>query len=164
MLVCRPCSDRYRMKRMLDINKPCILHPFLEMWSRRGFFAHHISCRLQKLVVGDLACTIRRKGIIRGSPFQIEIGKLHVATRVGELESLFHQSRPVFDAYAHASTVDEVEFLRVCPFLFNIVDFESNVRRYPLRMHVRVECARESDDDDSSYHRDWIGLRSLPNT
>lgn len=45
------------------------------------------------------------------------------------LKYLLHEPRPIFDRACHVPTVDIVKRHVVCPFLFDIVDFECDVWR-----------------------------------
>lgn len=57
---------------------------------------------------------------------------------MGLLEALAEQFGPVFDTVADDAAVDEVEFLVIGPLLFDVVDFEADVWRYPLFNHNSV--------------------------
>ena len=47
------------------------------------------------------------------------------------LIDLLYQARPIPNRGVHAAAMDEVEFAAICPFVFDVVDFEAYVRRYP---------------------------------
>lgn len=51
--------------------------------------------------------------------------------RIGLLEDLFNQTRPVLDGTIETAAVDKVELLRVGPLCFKIIDLKVHIGRNP---------------------------------
>lgn len=55
---------------------------------------------------------------------------MEIATGRAGVECFLEHSGRIFEAEFHGAAVDEVELLRVEPFIFRIVDFKPAISRY----------------------------------
>lgn len=68
------------------------------------------------------------------------------------LVSLLEQPWPVLDGAAHVSGVNEIEWLSVGPFGFDVVDFKYYVWRDPMTLSCcgySIPCARRTTAAES---------------
>jgi hypothetical protein len=68
-----------------------------------------------------------RKRIIRAAYFGGEIEHFEMPAGSERVESLFEDGGNVFEADGEEAAVDVIEFLRVEPVVFGVVDFEAAV-------------------------------------
>ena len=78
----------------------------------------------------------------------------------GLLEALFEAAWPVGDAPDHHAHVDEVEFVLVLPWLFDVIDFELAVWRDTLNISKPLRRVMNR----VWYKVGWMGLKSTPRT
>lgn len=91
--------------------------------------------------------------------------ELSPAARSQVFVGLGEQPVKVLHHSFHLSSVDEVEWLRVGPIAFVVIDLELEIGRDPAMSWViilagvpfQIGCAK-------AYHDGWIGLKSFPDS
>lgn len=113
----------------MHILKPRLPHPTRQLRAGLGLHAHgaHALGRLDE-VAGEVRVLGQRA--VGRVDLHGEVLQLDPAAGLEVLEALGHQRRPVAHGAEQVARVDEVELLRVCPLVLDVVDFEAHVGRY----------------------------------
>lgn len=145
---------------MMNVSEASILHPAFEKWTGTRLhisFAHGVDefvvefqrrmLFFQRAIWG-LPCKVEvdefdpaagfgvpkngTKYLVKSTPCSSGAGiGMFMSTCKDLREALAHETGPVLDGISHESTVNIIKLLAIRPFGFDVVDFETDVRRYP---------------------------------